>query len=579
MGTTGPGPATRAITLVVLLALVGPAATPVSAVEPLALESQASDTLSRLQRQWLEWLSTYYQGEEERASQALDGLLAEVNELGMSRLPGPSLAAAAVALDSATQGDFVRARIGLEAAERLDPGRPEVAFAAARVARRAGRPLEALRHNLAGHLRVLEVPIPRLVWLTGVVLWLLRGLTISAVCLIALLMAVRGRYPVSDLLLFFSGYVPRPVAIFAVLAVLCWPLLLPSGPIWLALYWSFLLWTYIGTDERVLIMAVVVLLLATPLVVDVQRSRVEVVLNPAFATAEALSEGRLEGSFITDLNELRRLLPDSVAVTHLLGDLHSRMGQWGEALDHYMDVLEVEPENEAALVDAGASFFHGGDYGRAIENFRKAADLDRGVPSAYFNLSQAYSELYRFTRAGEALRAAQSLDKAAVARWIKLGDAGWVVTLNEGFRRLPEIAGELRKVRAEQDSRLRGWSPRPFLALTPVLAAFLLSAVGLRVVRRKIRGATRVAAAASSMGRNRWLEAAIPGWPEAESGVWSRAFLAILPVILLVTLPLSVDLGYRTPVAFQPGPAMTWAVAAIGLAIYYLLRLYSVLTR
>ena len=32
------------------------------------------------------------------------------------------------------KGDFVRARMGLEAAEWLDPGRPEVAFAAARVA-------------------------------------------------------------------------------------------------------------------------------------------------------------------------------------------------------------------------------------------------------------------------------------------------------------------------------------------------------------------------------------------------------------------------------------------------------------
>lgn len=578
-----PGPGRRApvqaILLVALVLFLTLGAGPASAVEPLELGDQASDALSRLQRQWLEWLSTYYQGDEERASRALEGLLAEVNELGMERLPGPSLAAAAAAVDSASQGDFVRARMGLEAAELLDPGRPEAAFAGGRVARRAGKPLEALGYSLRGYLRVLAIPIPRFIWSIDVGLWLLRGLTISALCLIALLTAVRGRYPTSDLLLYFSGFVPRPVAVFLVVVVLCWPAVLPSGPLWLALYWSFILWSYISTEERAVIVSVVALLAVTPLLVDGQRRRVEVVLNPAFSSAQALAEGRLEGSFISDLNELRRLLPDSVAVTHLLGDVHSRMGQWGEALDHYTTVLDAEPENEAALVDAGASYFHGNDYGRAIESFSEAAEMESGVPSAYFNLSQAYSEQYRFARAGEALRAAQDLDDTAVAEWIKLGDAGRVVTLNAGFSRLPEIGRELREVRSEQDSRLRAWSLRHLLGMTPMLVAFLLSAVGLRYVRRKIRGRERDAAPAASLARSRWLDVAIPGWPEAEAGAWGWAFLAVLPAVLLLTLPLSVDLGYRTPVGFYPGPEMLWVLAGIGLAIYYLARLYSHMAR
>ena len=58
--------------------------------------------------------------------------------------------------------------------------------------------------------------------------------------------------------------------------VLLWPLALPSGLLWLPLFWSLLLWTYLSASERVVLVALWLLVGAAPLVVTEQRRQVAV---------------------------------------------------------------------------------------------------------------------------------------------------------------------------------------------------------------------------------------------------------------------------------------------------------------
>ena len=99
------------------------------------------DALSRfvdLQDTWLEWLSAVAQGDGARVSELLNTLLADAEVLGLRRLPDLSLGAAGRAVAFAEDERFDAAAQCLAAAEKLDPGRSEVAFAGARVAQLEG---------------------------------------------------------------------------------------------------------------------------------------------------------------------------------------------------------------------------------------------------------------------------------------------------------------------------------------------------------------------------------------------------------------------------------------------------------
>ena len=68
---------------------------------------------------------------------------------------------------------------------------------------------------------------------------------------------------------------------------------------------------------------------------------------------------------------LRAVLPESVAVKHLLADVHRSLNQWELARALYRQVLEAEPNNATALLDLGDYSFIKGDFSSAIQSFQK----------------------------------------------------------------------------------------------------------------------------------------------------------------------------------------------------------------
>src|ERR1043165_9097534 len=92
-------------------------------------------SLKQIEEQWLQWIG---QNSRQDSEKVVDDLLATARQLGMRRLPDLSLGAIARAHQAALQGNFEQARWALAAADRLDPGRPAVAFAEAYVDRREG---------------------------------------------------------------------------------------------------------------------------------------------------------------------------------------------------------------------------------------------------------------------------------------------------------------------------------------------------------------------------------------------------------------------------------------------------------
>jgi tetratricopeptide (TPR) repeat protein len=543
----------------------------------IELSTPVQQALQQIQEQWLQWIGA---SNRESAGKIVENLLATVRQLGMRSLPDVSLGALVQAEKAARQRDFPRAHWALEAAERLDPGRPEAAFAASRVAAIEGSYLAAGFHMLAGYQRLFWLPLERFLWGQSLLLWALSVLLLTGGLFTAVQMATKGGALYRDITNLIARRLPGSAGLVAAAALLLWPLaLVPYGPLWLLLYWSVLLWGYASTSERVVLVSLWLVLGFAPLLVAAERRQLSLELSPPVLAMENLSERRLYGSLFTDLGVLRSLLPESTAVRQLLGDFHRSLNQWDLARSLYRQVIEKEPANTAALLDVGDYFFFKGDYGNAIQYFQKAAAADPANVAAQFNLSQSYSESYLFDESKRALGQARALDASRVDAWLKHPDQQRVVASDGGLARAPEIRAQLtQSFRGRETGGSRIEVLRRGVSAVAALGLVLV-AVGLHLGRRRFgysEPPLDVRLGASPF--DRWRRILLPGVAASEAGEGGRTLLALLLPAGLLMLPLSGDVGYRIPWGYDPGNAILWTFAVLGLLLYFGARLRWELT-
>ena len=567
--------------------LAGPAALLLALLVPVAAGAQAAVSspqstgvemtgpvraaLKQIEEQWLQWI---IQNNRQQADSAVADLLATAREIGMSRLPDLSAGAAARAVQAARQNDFGRAAWALEAAERFDPGNPQTAFAAFTVARLEGDYGGALTALARGGSRRFNQPLERFLWLQDLLVWILALLVVSGGLFVTVQMATKGGGLFQDLAGFFARKLPRSAAVAAATVCLFWPLALPYGLLWLPLLWSLLLWGYASVSERVVLLALWLLLGSSPLLISNQRRQVEVALSPPAQAMESLERRALYGGLFSDLGVLRAVLPESVAVKHLLADVHRSLGQWELARSLYRQVLEAEPGNSAALLNLGAYYYLKGDFTSAIQTFQKVVTADSRNAAALYNLSQAYSVSYLFDESRNALAQARAIDDARVSGWLN-SQQKRVVTTPGGLSRMPEIRRELSATwhaadGASSASRLQLF--RRGLSLL-VAVALVLVALALHLARRPSGYTERPLYDEPDSRLLPWARALVPGLASAEVGEGGRTFLAILLAAALLMLPLFGQLGYRIPWRYDPGNLVSWIFAILGLSLYLGVRL------
>jgi tetratricopeptide (TPR) repeat protein len=561
-----------AAALLLLAAAPAVAATGVSSPQVTGVEmtTPVRRTLKQIEEQWLQWIVQNSRKDSERV---VDDLLATARQLGMRRLPDLSIGAIARAHQAAQQGDFERARWALAAAERLDPGRPAVAFARAYVDRRQGSYFSALGAMIGGGMRILGAPLERYLFVHGLILWGLCLLLLTGALFIAVQMVSKGGVLYQDLVAMFSRRFPPMIAAVATIVLLLFPLALPSGLLWLPLFWSVLLWAYSTWSERAVLLSLWLLVGASPILVASQGREVGVRLSPPDMAMESLVQHRLYGGLFTDLGVLRSLLPDSTAVKHFLADVHRSLGQWELANSLYQQVLESEPENVAAQMNIGAYAFLKGDFGTAIQHFQKVATADAGNAAALFNLSQAYSESYLFDESRKALDQARQISNSQVDIWVRNLSQQRVVTPDDGLHRIPEIRGQLMSTYRMQEGAsahlelFRRW----LSLLVPVILALL--ALSIHLARRPFGLTEKTAEPRRQRTRDRWRRILVPGLTSAEAGEGIRSYFSLLPAVALLILPLFGGLGYRVPWGYDPGNLTAWILAILGILLYFGARL------
>lgn len=535
----------------------------------IQLTVPVQETLSRLREQWLVWNSAFLQGDQEQASGAVQELLVTTKELGMSHLPELSIGILVRAVEAAREGDVERSRWAVEMAEHLDPGRPEAAFARGRIAYIDGSYIESLSAYLLGYLRVFREFLQRTIWLHNLVLWVLAVLLLTGAVFVAVEMAAKGSLLYRQLSEFLARHLPTFAAYAFAVVMLIWPIVLPSGWVWIVLYWAGLLLAYGSRSERAVLAAVCILFAIAPIVTLEQQRGLEITVSEPMRAVEDLSRGRLYGAAFRDLETLRATLPESLAVAQLIADLHTVVGQDQLARPIYARIIEAEPDNSGALINLGNYHYHRREYIKAIEHYRKAFDADPESVAACYNLSQGYRSLLEFGDADTYLEQARQLDADRVNEWV--ADRVMVVPARGGFGRRHEIRRELAASWTGGAGRLGVQTLLSEGRSMPVALGALALGFVLGFARRR-RGVVAPGKRSETIV-DRWSRLLVPGLRSAEEGAGLRSWVSVLVPIAALTLPLSGVLAYRIPWGYDPGNALAWIVALVVLVSYFGIRL------
>lgn len=511
---------------------------------------------------WVQWSAAFYQGNQERAQILATQLMAEAHGLGLARLPDLSVGAAADAVEAAGKGEFKRASWALEAAERFDSGRPSTSFAAARIAWREHRFAAAIEKGLVGYARLFRQPLERQLALLGMAMAGLWTVEVGLCLLILALAVLRGPSLIEALWESWRDPLSPPMAGLTLALLALWPLLLPGRTLSLLLWWSILLWGFSHRRERALILAFWLLVGALPLILQPIRTQAELALSPPMRAIESLREHRLPGSLFTDLGALVAVLPESPAVQELIGDVDRTIGQWDRADHVYRQVIASEPENAAALIDLGALYFRKGDFGTAVQFFKRASAIGSKDATAYFDLSQAYSESYLFDESRSALDRARAINDRQVSQWLQRPSHDRVVTVDGGLDRVDEIAGELEALWSGSEAAKSQWLPwRRWAMLGMVVPLFLIAILFAFVFRRLgwlFEYEENMAVGTLALCRS---------LPVAAPLATGRVVLASVEALWVAGIGAALwvnRIALRIPWGVDPGSALQWSLVGLG---------------
>jgi tetratricopeptide (TPR) repeat protein len=538
------------------------------------LTRSVQQTLARVQELWLQWVGASLRDDRARADESLRGLVGAVREVGFHRLPDLALGAAAQARQSARAGEFERARRQLQAADALDPGRPEIAFAAAAVARAESSWFDALASTVRGLWLAQDVETGAHVGVS-VALWFCLLLLAVSALFVALLAFVHA--PEAILALRERLEPPLPTLLSALLLVLALfaPAVLPSGIFWLLLVWSALLWAFASKSERVLLALGWLVAATVPLAIARLQREVALDQSPPMRAVVAFEQRRLHGGFFADLQVLRAALPTHPAALELTADVHRTLGQWELARALYRRVLVDDPDNVPAMLNLGAYYFRKGDYAFANSYFERATRGATPSAAAWFNLSVGYSADYQFDESGQALTKARAIDSAAVDRWISTENPDRVLTFNGSLNRQAELRDALFAAWSDPkrgpSRSLRGDLLRAAAVALGAPLAALLAGSWLRRPLSRPKAAPQI----DSTPAARWLRVLLPAIPAAERGSGFGAWGNLALLTALALLPQLFDLAGDVPLPGWPAPTVLATVAVLGASLYTGLRLHA----
>jgi tetratricopeptide (TPR) repeat protein len=443
---------------------------------------------ARLEGLWFQRKALVSDGRDEDAARQSQLIRSFCSEEGVRRLEGPAGALLAEADRNFDEGNYDRAKAALELADALDPERPAVHSTRAAILWKERAGIIAASREMLTAVRLQIRDAWRTLGLVNQVVLVLLVAILTSLVVFTILMLARHQVPfrhgVEEWLV--ARGAPRWSKAGGWLVLLL-PLLLWVTAGWAVFYWLPALFRTMRRAERV---AAVALLAASALAIPAFRASVGlygITADPTVRTTLAAASGAYDPDRIVKLRELVEAHPDDPTYRFLLAGLYKNGRYFEEAYAEYKRVLAVAPATYQAHVNIGNIFFLTGQYGEAITHYRQALDIRPDAILAYYDLYLAQSEAFRFKEADEALKNARARDAKAIQDLVSRGsrDGGRPMVQDASFDvgAIWRATLEGRKLREWLDgghgaAASRGFAAQLLNPLTIVSLAGILACAG-----------------------------------------------------------------------------------------------------
>jgi len=192
--------------------------------------------------------------------------------------------------------------------------------------------------------------------------------------------------------------------------VLALPVVAAGDPVWLVLWVFALAWAYLGAVDKAAGAAGLLLVIASPLLVNGATRSITHQPDPITRATAVLADGRYDPLALQQLASVADVFEDDPAFLRLQGDLYRQFGLLDEAALVYQEGLRKAPDDAALAIALGVVRYQEGDYNAALQAFQTARDAGGDPVVANFDLSLALAQTYHFKESDEAMTRARSAD-------------------------------------------------------------------------------------------------------------------------------------------------------------------------
>ncbi|NCO69191.1 MAG: hypothetical protein GW878_01530 [Acidobacteria bacterium] len=344
--------------------------------------------------------------DSESVRERTDEILDVATRVGLRRLTPYALA---IVTATKTMPPATAKKMLVQAA-RLDPDSPEVFLALARQQAATGRRAAALATTVRGLVSAMrDVRLRSLVFPSATI-----SLTVGALVAFLAWFAVatfktapRVWHDLDELAVGYRLGASAPVAAAVLFAL---PAFIGGDPFWLAVWLIALVWPYLSPPRKAIAALGLLLIAATPTLLEVSFGHMTHPPDPVNRGAEALAEGRYDPQGIEELNSLADLFADDGQFRRLLGDLNRQAGNLDAAAAAYREGLRTNPQQPQLLLALGIAQYLDSDFNAALQSFKAAREAGADRVTSSFNLALALAQTYHYRESDEALEEARRAD-------------------------------------------------------------------------------------------------------------------------------------------------------------------------
>ncbi len=234
------------------------------------------------------------------------------------------------------------------------------------------------------------------------------------------------------------------------------PLFLGLGWLWVMALWILIFWVYGGRPDRLVTIALLLLLLLLPTGIRFYSSMLLSLTGNGVPEILRANTGVWNEELYQKMLALNQLNPQDGDVLQAIGLVEKRAGKFTEAEQRFSQMAKLDPRSGAAFNNLGNIYLLTNRLDQAVEAYQNAVRLEPSRSEAYYNLGQAYLLKLRMKEAEAEFQKAKSLQPQLISYYTSISSRNPNRLVIDRTIDLPQIWRRILAPSPERDQIARG---------------------------------------------------------------------------------------------------------------------------